>query len=91
MNIRFSYTKIDKNEKRSLKEHVREANTALQEMLGSFDSDAVRLEGAVARHGNKPLYRTRLKLLLPGKTLVALEEADDGAAAIRQAFAELRR
>ena len=91
MNIRFSYTKIDKNEKRSLKEHVREANAALQEMLGSFDSDAVRLEGAVARHGNKPLYRTRLKLLLPGKTLVAMEEADDGADAIRQAFAELRR
>ncbi|WP_457668746.1 hypothetical protein [Thiolapillus sp.] len=91
MNIRFSYRKIDKNEKKLLQEGVREASAALQEILGSFDSDSVRLEGAVERHGNKALYRTRLKLLLPGKTLVALEEADDGVVVIRQAFAELRR
>ncbi len=91
MNIRFSYRKIDKNEKKQLRETIREASSALEEMLGSFNNDATELEGAVERHGNHTLYRARLKLHLPGRTLVALEEADDGNTVIRQAFAELRR
>ncbi len=91
MNIRFSYRRIDNNEKKLLKNTVKESSDSLREVLGSFDGDAVRLEGAVERHGNKSLYRARLKLHLPGKTLVALEEADDGNAVVRQAFAELRR
>jgi len=91
MNTRFSYRRINDNEKKLLRETVREGGNAIREVLGSFDSDAVRLEGAVERHGNKPLYRARLKLHLPGKTLVALEEADNGNAVVRQAFAELRR
>ena len=91
MNIRFSYRRIDNSEKKLIKNTVRESSDTLREVLGSFDSDAVRLEGAVERHGKKSLYRARLKLHLPGKTLVALEEADDGNAVVRQAFAELRR
>ncbi|WP_456403878.1 HPF/RaiA family ribosome-associated protein [Thiolapillus sp.] len=91
MNIRFSYRKIDKNEKKTLRETVGEAAAALEEILGSFDTDATELEGLVERHSNRTLYRARLKLHLPGKTLVALEEADAGNAAIQQAFSELRR
>ncbi len=91
MNIRFSYRRIDDNEKKQLKETVNKDSNGIREVLGKFDSDAVRLEGAVEKHGSKALYRARLKLHLPGKTLVALEEADNGNAAIRQAFAELRR
>ena len=91
MNTHFSYRRIDNNEKKRLRDAVREGSNAIREVLGSFDSDAVRLEGAVERHGHKSLYRARLTLHLPGKTLVALEEADNGNAVIRQAFAELRR
>ncbi|WP_456413790.1 HPF/RaiA family ribosome-associated protein [Thiolapillus sp.] len=91
MDIRFSYRKIDKNEKKILRETVGEAAAALQGILGGFDTDVTELEGVVERHANRALYRARLKLHLPGKTLVALEEAGDGNAAIRQAFSELRR
>ena len=90
MNHQFSYRKIDKQQKKALRELVRDEVAALENHLGSFDSDAVRLEGAIEKHGRKELYRVRLRLHLPGKSLAALEEADNAPGAIREAFAELR-
>ncbi len=91
MKLRFSYKKIDKNGKKALKETVRAQKEALQEILGSLDSDAVQLEGRIEKHPRKPLYRARLKLRLPGRTLAALEEAEEAGAVLHAVFAELRR
>lgn len=91
MNFQFSYRKIDKNEKKALRELVEKELETLREILGSLDSDATRLEGAIEKHGNKELYRARLKLHLPGKTLAALEESHESSVVIREVFAELRR
>ena len=90
MKVQFSYRKIDKNEKKALRQLVADLAADLEEVLGSFDSDAVRLDGAIERHGKRTLYRSRLKLTLPGKSLAALEEAEAAEGALRQAFSELR-
>jgi len=91
MKFRFSYKKIDKAEKKALQELVQEQQRNLQEMLGSLDSEAVGLEGRLEKHPQKTLYRARLKLHLPGRTLAALEESDSAGTALHAVFAELRR
>ncbi|RTZ73708.1 MAG: hypothetical protein DSZ00_05855 [Gammaproteobacteria bacterium] len=91
MKFQFSYRKIDKKEKQALRELVDKELSTLEEILGSLDSEATQLEGAIERHGNKELYRARLKLHLPGKTLAALEESHESNAVIREVFAEIRR
>ncbi len=91
MKFRFSYKKIDKAEKKALQELVQEQQRNLQEMLGSLDSEAVGLEGRLEKHPRKTLYRARLKLHLPGRTLAALEESDSAGTTLHAVFAELRR
>ena len=91
MKFQFSYRKIDKKEKQALRELVGKELSALEEILGSLDSEAAQLEGAIERHGNKKLYRARLKLHLPGRSLAALEESHDSNTVIREVFAEMRR
>jgi len=91
MKFRFSYRKIDKAEKKALQELVQEQQRNLQEMLGSLDSEAVGLEGRLEKHPQKRLYRARLKLHLPGRTLAALEESDGAGTVLHAVFAELRR
>lgn len=91
MKIQFSYRKIDKEEKKSVRELLEEGRKSLEELLGDPDSEAIVLEGALEKHRNRSLYRARLSLHLPGRTLTAEEEAHDCASVVREVLAELRR
>ncbi len=91
MKTRFSYRKLDKNEKKALRPLVQEGQASLETLLGDQDGDAVVLDGAVEKHGRRQLYRARLTLRLPHKTIAAVEEADSAAGVIHAVFAEVRR
>ncbi len=91
MKIRFSYRKIDKNEKKQLKELVARGEESLEPLLSNYDPEAVVLDGAIEKHAKRQLYRARLKLHLPHKTLAAVEESDSAASCLNGVFAELRR
>jgi len=91
MKTRFAYRKLDKNEKKALKSVVQENQNALETLLAGYDPDTVLLDGAIEKHTKRQLYRARLKLHLPHKTLAAVEEADSAPGVIHAVFAELRR
>lgn len=78
----------------AIRSYVEEKVAALTKICGNFDpSDELRVEvGKVTQHHAKgPFFRAEMLLHLPGKDLMAVEEAEDLYEAIDLVKDQMRR
>lgn len=72
---------------RQLKKKVKK----VEDLLPTFDDDAVKLDVTFEKHARREEYYTTLKLALPRKTLRAKEDGFDAFNSMNAAFNELLR
>lgn len=77
------------------KAHVRqlleELIERLERQLRHFPDEAVSVHVLFEENGSRQLYRTSITCHVPGRMVAAHEEHREPGAAIREAFAEVRR
>ena len=74
-----------------VEEHLEKKIQKVQDLLPTFDDDAVKLDVALEKHARREEYYASLTLAIPRKTLRATEKGFDVFNAMNAAFDELLR
>jgi RNA polymerase sigma factor (sigma-70 family) len=92
MKLITSFRNITEQERPAFERTLHElAARHLEQRLESFPADLPQLHARLERSRHGPHYYVKLRLAVPGASLVAAEDSADAAAALRKAFAELER
>ena len=90
MKTTIHYKNIPEPARLELEARIRDlAWRHLERHLARFSPDLVELHVELEKSNHRNLHRVRLRLWLPGGTLVSGEESDELADAMLQSYAEL--